>query len=183
MIGDRTTNGDMTDVKRLRRAFGAFATGVTVVAVGGRHAHGMTANSFTSVSLDPPLVLVCVGRGAIMHGNLVAAGRFGVSVLAADQESVARHFADRRRPLGMAQFEHVEWVPGRLTGAPLICGAVAHFECVLWRSYDGGDHTVFVGNVLALDRASEKDGLVFVDGRFDRTGRGVELPNPSGVTT
>lgn len=150
----------------LRRAFGAFATGVTVVTVGGESPHGMTANSFTSVSLDPPLVLVCVGRNAVMHEALTANGHFAVSVLGAHQEAVARHFADRRRPLGQAQFDASKWRPGPRTGAPLIAGAMAHFECELWRSYDGGDHSIFIGNLLSLDRADDQDALLFLHGQF-----------------
>src|SRR5262245_22681639 len=112
--------------QRLRQALGSFATGVTVVTVGGGSPHGMTANSFTSVSLDPPLVLVCVERDAVMHARLEQAGTFGISVLAYQQQAVARHFADRRRPLGQAQFDPVDWHPGPVTATPLIAGAVAH---------------------------------------------------------
>lgn len=166
MSGGPGTDSVVSDPAMLRRAFGAFATGVTVVTVGGRTPHGMTANSFASVSLDPPLVLVCVGRNAVMHNMLTAAGSFGVSVLASHQEAAARHFADRRRPLGLAQFDAVDWRPGRLTGAPLIEGALAHFECQLWRSYEGGDHTIFIGNLLAMARPVEDDALLFFHGRF-----------------
>lgn len=158
----------VVDTTLLRRAFGAFATGVTVITVGGRNPHAMTANSFTSVSLDPPLVLVSVDRSAIMHGVLQTDRRFAVSVLSAHQEAVARHFADKRRPLGMAQFDGVDWVPGPHTGAPLIEGAVVRFECELWRSYDGGDHTLFVGSLVAMDRPTDHDALLFFHGRFRR---------------
>jgi flavin reductase (DIM6/NTAB) family NADH-FMN oxidoreductase RutF len=154
------------DAKLLRGAFGTFATGVTVVTVGGDTPHGMTANSFTSVSLDPPLLLVSVGRNAVMHDILTASGCFGVSVLAADQEAVARHFADRLRPLGQAQFDAVDWVPGRRTGTPLIAGALASFECQLWRAYEGGDHTIFVGSMLSMERSDDQEALLFLHGRF-----------------
>jgi len=157
---------DRVDSKVLRRTFGTFATGVTVVTVGGANPHGMTANSFTAVSLDPALVLVCVDRDAIMHSSLVDSGTFGVSVLASDQEAVARHFANNHRPLGLAQFDPVDWVPGQRTGAPLITGAVAHYECAVWRSYDGGDHTIFVGSLLSSQRRVDEDVLVFLHGRF-----------------
>lgn len=177
MRGECAMNGEGTDATALRRAFGAFATGVTVVTVGGSMAHGMTANSFTSVSLDPPLVLVCVGREAVMHTNLSAAGCFGVSVLAADQQDIARHFANRRRPLGMAQFEPVAWRAGPRTGAPLIGGAVAHFECGLWQAYDGGDHTIFLGKVLSLDRQPDAEVLVFHNGAFCQTSTAGATPN------
>jgi flavin reductase len=159
---------DIADVAVLRGAFAAFATGVTVVTTGGATPHAMTANSFTSVSLDPPLVLVCVDRDAVMHRTLLSTGVFGVSVLAADQEAVARHFADRWRPLGTAQFDGVDWAPGRRTGAPMIDGAIAHFECELWRAYEGGDHTIFVGRLLSLARRPA-EALLFVQGRFRRT--------------
>nr|WP_233558794.1 flavin reductase family protein [Micromonospora radicis] len=157
----------VTDPQTLRRTFAAFPTGVTVVTVGGPTPHGMTANSFTAVSLDPPLVLVCVGREAVMHDALAEAEHFGVSVLAAGQEPVARYFADRRRPLGREQFEFAQWRAGARTGVPLLVGAVAHFECQRWRSYDGGDHRIFVGRLVTMDRTSE-DALLFVDGGFRR---------------
>ena len=173
-----TRTPEVTDPKLLRHAFGAFATGVTVVTVGGTRPHGMTANSFTTVSLDPPLVLVCVGRDAVMHHALTTTEHFGVSVLAAHQETVARHFADRRRPLGAGQFEYVDWLPGPLTGAPLIVDALATFECELWRCYDGGDHTIFVGTLLAMDRHTEENALLFCHGRF-----GALHTRPSEVTT
>jgi flavin reductase (DIM6/NTAB) family NADH-FMN oxidoreductase RutF len=156
---------DITDSQQLRRAFGAFATGVTVVTVGGPSPHGMTANSFASVSLGPPLVLFCVARDAVMHHRLLQATSFGVSVLSAGQERVARHFADRSRHLGTAQFDTIGWRPGRLTGVPLIEGALVDFECELWRVFDGGDHTIVTGKLLAIAR-SFGDALVFFDGRF-----------------
>ncbi|MFF0574757.1 flavin reductase family protein [Streptosporangium saharense] len=158
----------VADVRAMRGAFGMFATGVTVVTVGGGSPHAMTANSFTSVSLDPPLVLVCVDRGAIMHGCLTAEGSFGVSVLAAGQESLARHFSNRWRPLGIAQFDAVDWRPGPLTGSPLLAGTLARFECELWRTYEGGDHSIFVGRVLSMEQQDDRDGLLFFHGRFRR---------------
>ncbi|HEX6468232.1 MAG TPA: flavin reductase family protein [Streptosporangiaceae bacterium] len=163
----RMVHADLADAASLRRTFGAFATGVTVVTVGGRTPHGMTANSFTSVSLQPPLVLVCIDRQAIMHRR-ICLGFFGISVLAAHQEHVARHFADLQRPLGEAQFDGIDCVPGRLTRAPLISGALAHFECELWRNCDGGDHTIFVGRLLSLGHVADQDGLLFFRGRFRR---------------
>ncbi|MBA9007779.1 MULTISPECIES: flavin reductase family protein [Thermomonospora] len=155
------------DAKVLRRAFGTFATGVTVVTVGGRSPHGMTANSFTAVSLEPPLALVCIDRTAVMHRKLDI-GFFGVSVLAASQERVARHFADLRRPLGAAQFDGIAWRPGRLTGVPLISDALTHLEFELWRACDGGDHTIFIGRLLSLEQFDDPDALLFFRGRFHR---------------
>ncbi len=167
----------VADAAVLRHAFGAFATGVTVLTVGGTNPHGMTANSFTTVSLDPPLVLVCVERSAVMHAALAQAAAFGVSVLADHQESVARYFADRRRPLGGAQFQPVDCQPGPVTGVPLITDALAHFECRPWRRYDGGDHTIVVGMLVSLRRQPEENALLFCHGRFGRL-----HPRPSEVT-
>lgn len=166
MTVEPTLPVERADAQVLRRAFGMFATGVTVVTVGGGTPHAMTANSFTAVSLEPPLCLVCVDRGAIMHEALSVSCFFGVSVLASHQEPVARYFADRTRPLGMAQFNAVDWRPGGVTGTPLINGALAHFECEVWRTYEGGDHTIFIGTVLSLDRQPETEALLFFQGQF-----------------
>ncbi|MER7760778.1 flavin reductase family protein [Streptomyces sp. NPDC097619] len=157
---------DMGDRTQLRRTFGAFPTGVTIVTVGGNAPRGMTANSFTSVSLEPPLVLICVNKDAIMHGSLLRSDTFSVSVLSSGHETVARHFANSRRPAGADQFHDVEWIPGRATDAPLISGAVAHFECEKWAGYDGGDHTIFLGKVLSAARQPEEEAILFAGGRF-----------------
>ncbi|MEN3537584.1 flavin reductase family protein [Microbispora sp. ZYX-F-249] len=165
-IDQSVTPLQLHDTKALRRAFGEFATGVTVVTTGGSAPHAMTANSFASVSLDPPLVLVCIDRAAVMHQCLSMTAFFGVSVLAADQESEARHFANRYRALGAAQFEGVDWLPGEVTGVPLIAGTVARFECELWRTYDGGDHTIFIGKVLSMEQQTDRQGLLVYRGQF-----------------
>lgn len=156
----------VADEAALRHAFGTFATGVTIVTVGGDTPHGMTANSFTTVSIDPPLVLVCVGRDALMHQVLEESDNFAISVLASDQEPVARYYADRRRPIGAEQFEFTDWQPGAYSGAPLLADAEAHLECERWQSYDGGDHTIFIGRVLAMRRCEQENALLFLRGRF-----------------
>ncbi|MEU5692901.1 flavin reductase family protein [Actinosynnema sp. NPDC020468] len=154
-----------------RQVMSRFATGVVVLTVGGEHVHGMTANSFTSVSLRPPLVLCCVAHSAAMHGALVAERRFGVSVLAADQQHLARYFADRTRPRGSAQFEPTDWWPGPRTGAPLLSNSLAWLECELTDAHRAGDHSVFVGAVLSTVRGADRDGLLFLDGAFRRVER------------
>ncbi|WP_093944522.1 flavin reductase family protein [Actinoalloteichus hoggarensis] len=143
-----------------------FATGVVVLTVGGDHVHGMTANAVSSVSLRPPLALCCVARDATMHGAITAAGSFGVSILASTQEDTARYFADKRRPRGLAQFDAVDWLPGPRTGAPLLAGALAWLECELTESFPGGDHSIFVGAVLAATRGSGDGGLLFFGGGY-----------------
>ncbi|UQX05483.1 flavin reductase family protein [Streptomyces sp. RerS4] len=157
---------DLDDRRQLRGAFGTFATGVTIVTVGGDIPRGMTANSFTSVSLSPPLLLVCVDKDADMHRSLERSATFGVSVLGDGQEAVARHFADHSRPVGAGQFDSVDWRPGRTCDAPLITGASAHFECEKWRVYDAGDHTIFLGRLLRASRTTGAGALLFHEGRF-----------------
>jgi flavin reductase (DIM6/NTAB) family NADH-FMN oxidoreductase RutF len=158
--------------REFRDAVGMFTTGITVIAARSqRLGHGMTANAFASVSLDPLLVLVCVVRDALMHKVLEEVGRFAVSVLAADQEDLARYFSDAGRPTGMAQFLPVAWHPGPLTGAPLLDGALAYLECDVEAAYDGGDHTVFLGRVRGVERASaDGDPLLYFGGDYRRMG-------------
>src|SRR6266511_1971378 len=103
----RRQTADRMAESSLREVMSQFATGITVLTAAGDCGHGMTANAFTSVSLDPPLVLCCVARPARFHESVLCAGSFGVSFLAADQESVARYFADKRRPHGPTQFDVV----------------------------------------------------------------------------
>jgi flavin reductase len=155
-------------VVTLREAMAQFATGITVLTTPGEKCHGMTANAFSSVSLDPPLVLCCVSRTARMHAAISDSRHFAVSMLAAGQEGLARDFADRRRPGGPAQFDAVDWVPGPHTGAPLLTGSLAWLECELVNAFDGGDHSVFIGRVLSSRRSVGRQALVFFSGAFHR---------------
>lgn len=150
----------------LRDVMSQFATGVIVLTVGGKHIHGMTANSFSSVSIEPPLVQCSVAHSAIMHTVISAAGHFAVSIMAADQRELARYFADRRRPRGPDQFGAVDWEPGLRTGAPLLTGALAWLECELAESYRGGDHSIFVGAVLSASRGPQRPALLFFDREY-----------------
>jgi flavin reductase (DIM6/NTAB) family NADH-FMN oxidoreductase RutF len=130
--------------RELRDALGSFATGVCIVtarAADGRHI-GLTCNSFSSVSLDPPLVLWSLSRRSGILVDFMAARHFVVNVLSSAQESLARRFADR-----LDRFSEVACVDGAC-GAPLIAGACAHFECSAERVWDGGDHVIFVGRVM-----------------------------------
>jgi flavin reductase (DIM6/NTAB) family NADH-FMN oxidoreductase RutF len=156
----------------LRSVFGTFATGITVVTARGKSQDepplGMTANSFTSVSLSPPLALVCVKRDAAIHGAILDGEEFAVSVLASGQEQLAKHFANRSRPRGEEEFALVDWVPGQRTGAPILAGALAWMECRLSAVYDGGDHSIFLGSVLDLGHGTGDQALLFHGGRFHR---------------
>ncbi|WP_425337747.1 flavin reductase family protein [Streptomyces novaecaesareae] len=152
----------------LRETMARFATGITVLTTGGEYVHGMTANAFSSVSLEPPLVLCCVARSATMHQAITATRSFAVSVLAAEQEPLARYFASRSRPRGADQFDSVDWQPGPFTGAPLLTGSLAWLECKLAEQYDGGDHSIFLGEVLASVWADNRQALLFYGGAFHR---------------
>jgi flavin reductase (DIM6/NTAB) family NADH-FMN oxidoreductase RutF len=161
----------------LRAVLGRFATGVTVVAAGTEAPRGMTANSFTSVSIDPPLILVCVNRSASIYRTVLECGAFAVSMLSAGQEQVARYFADRSRPRGSAEFGAVVWSPAPSTGAPVLDGALAWLDCALAASYDGGDHAIFVGSVLSSGCGPARDALLFFGGSFHRP-QLVTIANP-----
>jgi flavin reductase (DIM6/NTAB) family NADH-FMN oxidoreductase RutF len=156
--------------RALRTVMAEFATGITVLTARGEQVtHGMTANAFTSVSLDPPMVLCCVARTARMHDAILDARNFGVSVLSVEQESVARYFATKGRPSGMDQFERVDWFPGRHTGVPLLVGSLAWLECELAEVYEGGDHSIVLGTVLSASRGGGRP-LLFLGGGFHHHG-------------
>lgn len=156
------------DRNELRGVLGKFTTGITVVTAGRDVPRGMTANSFTSVSLRPALILVCVMREAAMHEVILDCESFAVSILSARQEEVARHFANHRRPRGEGEFEVVDSTPGKHTGAPILADALAWLECRLAAVYDGGDHSIFLGEVLDLGHGIEDDALLFHQGNFHR---------------
>jgi flavin reductase (DIM6/NTAB) family NADH-FMN oxidoreductase RutF len=149
-----------------RNAVGAFATGVTVVTTRGEeHAYGMTANAFSSVSLDPPLILVCVITQSEGRDQIAGNGVFAVNVLAADQEPISRYFASRDRPRGRDAFRDV---PHRIgaSGSPLLEGATCCLDCRLHADHDAGDHRIFIGEVLEIEHHPEREPLVFQGGRY-----------------
>jgi flavin reductase (DIM6/NTAB) family NADH-FMN oxidoreductase RutF len=153
----------------VRSTFALYPTGVTVIGAGeGELMRGMTASSFTSVSLAPPLALVCVRRNALMRQVILQARSFAVSVLAADQEALARHFADRQRPHGPEQFDLVEWWPAPLTGAPLLAGCLAWLDCCLAGVAEAGDHDVMFGQVAWAAHADRHDPLLYFARGYQR---------------
>jgi flavin reductase (DIM6/NTAB) family NADH-FMN oxidoreductase RutF len=155
------------DALEYRRVVGRFATGVTVVTtvLDGQH-HALTANSFTSVSLEPFLVLFCPEKLARLHDAVLASGTFAVSVLAQGQEDVSRRFAARGRPLA-EQFDGVAHTFGPQTGAALIDRSLATLECRTTSTTDAGDHTVVVGQVLGLGVPSPTGKpLLYYEGRY-----------------
>ena len=154
------------DIASYRRIMGNFATGVTVVTTdNGGLLHGLTANSVTGLSLEPLLLLVCVDRKAHAHGELLRASSFAVNILAADQVEVSNRFAKSSEP-EEGSLRGVPFHRGE-TGAPLIGGAMAHFECRRAHEFDGGDHTIFVGEVVggAVPRP-EADPLLYFRGGY-----------------
>ncbi|KIC41455.1 flavin reductase [Ruegeria sp. ANG-R] len=150
------------DARALRNAFGTFMTGVTVVTSHDPDGHpiGFTANSFTSVSLDPPLVLVCLANSSKNYGALMAADGFAVNILSETQIEVSNTFA---RPVE-DRFAGVEWRTGP-AGSPLIEGSSAWFDCTTHKTVEAGDHVILIGEVKAFD-STPSAGLGYVRGAY-----------------
>jgi flavin reductase (DIM6/NTAB) family NADH-FMN oxidoreductase RutF len=147
------------DPRQFRSALGRFATGVTIVTTEQEgQAHGMTANAFASLSLDPPLVLVSVDNRAQMHRLLAASGRFGVSVLSEDQEALSNHFAGRA-----TEGPNISFVTRH--NMPVLDGALAHLVARVREAHPAGDHTLYIGQVEYLDWQDGKP-LVFYAGKY-----------------
>jgi flavin reductase (DIM6/NTAB) family NADH-FMN oxidoreductase RutF len=153
-----------------RKALGVFPTGVAVVTthVADGQLQGITVSSFNSVSLDPPLVLFSVARTVLSFLAWRAARAWGISVLGETQDGLSTRFAQSSG----GKWLGFEPIPG-VTGVPLIPGALAHFECERYARYDGGDHLILVGRVLALGRhsGSASRPLVFFSGRYHQLDR------------
>jgi flavin reductase (DIM6/NTAB) family NADH-FMN oxidoreductase RutF len=154
------------DQASFRSAVGQFATGIVVITT--ENGHAMTVSAFSSVSLDPPLVLFCAEKIARFHDTVLEAGSWAVSILAEDAEPAARWLATRGRPLE-DQFDGLPHHPGPVTGAPVLDGALAVLECTTKAVYDGGDHSIVVGHVVAVSGPSGDRGpLLHHAGRYRR---------------
>lgn len=158
--GDSTKDASFTS-RDFRHALGRFASGVTIVTAHYQdRTHGMTANAFVSVSLEPPLVLVALDNRSNMHRILPEVRRYGVSVLADDQEALSNHFAGKR----------VEGLQAGFTvrdGVPLLEGAVAHFIVDVTELHPAGDHTLYLGQVRYL-AWRDAQPLLFYSGNYQR---------------
>ena len=147
-----------------RAALGMFATGVTIVtacdAAGARI--GLTANSFNSVSLEPPLVLWSLSRAAASMPVFAEGSHYAINILAAEQKELALRFARR----GADRFADVAFRDGLACGAPILEGAAAAFECFNRSRYDEGDHVIFVGEVERCERRAGASPLIFHGGRY-----------------
>ncbi len=162
-----------------RKALGGFATGITVITLDSdNEVHGMTANAFTSVSLDPMLVLVCVDKRARTHSHLHTKKRFGVNVLAENQRAISEYYArparthDRAAEEAGAAFERTQH------GTPVLRGALAYLECRLHTAQDAGDHTIFIAEVEEVV-VREGNPLLFFEGKYRTIGGVVEAAAPT----
>jgi flavin reductase (DIM6/NTAB) family NADH-FMN oxidoreductase RutF len=154
-----------TDPRTLRDALGCFATGVTVVTCLDRDGNpvGLTANSFTSVSLDPPLLLVCVAKAAASAVSLTEAKHFAVNVLQTEQQPASITFSTR----GEDRFGLTEWACGE-HGPPLLRESLSVFECARTAVHDGGDHWILVGEVKRATFEPGLDPLLYFRGSYRR---------------
>jgi len=147
-----------------RRVMGQFATGVTIITASeGDEPAGVAANSFTSVSLDPPLVLFCVARTSSTWPRIERARKFAVNILGEHQEDLCRLFATK----GADRFGHTPWHLG-VGGSPVLDDCIAYIDCEFWNEYDGGDHIIVVGRVLDLGVPKDGGPLVFYQGKYGR---------------
>jgi flavin reductase (DIM6/NTAB) family NADH-FMN oxidoreductase RutF len=161
------------DSRAFRKTVGQFVTGVTVIAadIGGT-IRAMTANSFTSVSLDPPLVLFCVGKNTKMGQLISSASGFSVNILQQDQQDLSTYFAGGWKDEQPPAFTFEAW-----EGGPLLAGSIAALGCSLATIYEGGDHWIVVGRVQALYQCeSAGSPLLFSSGRYATLAAPVEVP-------
>ncbi len=154
----------MIDPKVFRNVMGNFATGVNVVcSKDGDDYCGMTVNSFTSVSLEPPLVLFCPHHGAYALPKIQEHKVFSVNILASHQKSLCGIFAGKVPP--EERFKGLDYSLGSVTGCPLLEGCLAHLECRLWAQYNGGDHEILVGEVVSM-AVGDGEPMLFFRGQF-----------------
>ena len=148
--------------EHFRRACGRFATGITIATVidAAGKPHGLTVNSFTSVSLDPPLVLICLGHRVSAMEHFREATHFGINILADDQQALSDTFARK----GHDRFHGLEWRLGK-TGVPLLPGVLAAFECATHSRIPMGDHDIFVGEAVVVEY-HEKLPLVYFGSNY-----------------
>lgn len=152
------------DKDEFRKAMSRFASSVTVVTAESEEGQpkGLTVSAFCSLSLDPPLVLVCIEKNASLHQFLKEGSYFAINILSEDQELVSRRFASR----DANRFDGVGYKKGA-TGAPLLDDVIAHVECLVTASHPAGDHTIFVGQVEAAETVEGKP-LAYFRGGYSR---------------
>lgn len=153
------------DPLKFRGIIGHFATGVTIITTAdGEHLQGMTANAISSLSLDPVMILICVEKSTYTHGVIDRAGIFAVNILGEHQESVSRVFAKRGEP-EKGSLRGQGFTIGE-TGAPILTGCLAFLECRVAEKLEGGDHSIFLGEVVHQGVEEEMRPLVFFRGGY-----------------
>jgi len=155
--------------EEFKAAMASFAVGVTVVTTVDAEGvpHALTATAFSSLSKTPPLCLVCVDRQARAHAPMLASRRFAINILAADQSALSEHFANKKND---DKFAEVAWSPGSATGCPIIGGALGSLECELEDVHAGGDHDIFVGQIVGVT-VREGEPLVYFRGAYTTLSR------------
>jgi 3-hydroxy-9,10-secoandrosta-1,3,5(10)-triene-9,17-dione monooxygenase reductase component len=152
------------DQARFREVLGHFATGITIVtALEDGVPVGFSCQSFAALSLDPPMVVLAPARSSTSWPRIARAGAFCVNILSEDQEAVCRAFAVS----GGNKFDGIGWFPGPVTGSPVIDGSLAVVECELGQIFEGGDHEIVTGLVVALE-VGDGQPLLFYRGGFGR---------------
>lgn len=157
------------DVQAFKQTMSQFASGVTVVttALDGRN-YGLTVSAFTSVSLDPPLVLACIDSRLDAHRIIEKSGVFAVNILCEEQLEIGRRFAGMI-PGIVDRFDGLAYVTAA-TGSPILPASLGWVDCKVWKRYDGGDHSIFVGEVIASSAGGEVLPLVYHNREWRRTG-------------
>jgi flavin reductase (DIM6/NTAB) family NADH-FMN oxidoreductase RutF len=151
------------DQAQFRTVLGHYPTGVVIVTAEGEDGPaGLSIGSFSSLSLDPPLILFCPGKSSSSWPKIEQVGRFCVNILADDQEDVSRIFASK----GADKFATVGWKPSPVTKSPILNGVLAWIDCDVERIEDGGDHHIVIGRVRALEVERERHPLVFFRGGY-----------------
>ena len=152
------------EAQELRRVMGHFATGVTVITTKDKDGgpNGLTANAFMSLSLNPPLILISVDKGATCYTCFEPHNGFTVNFLSEEQEDISRRFATK----GIDKFAGLKWKEGS-NGAAILDGVLGHVECKITQCYDGGDHTIVLGEILNVNATGERP-LLFFKGKYQR---------------
>lgn len=156
------------DITEFKKVLSNFTTGVTIVtsSLNDKEYLGVTISSFSSLSLDPPLVLFCLGKKSYSLGGFLKTKYFTINILAENQQALSDKFARS----SIDKWENVEHFFGKITNCPLINGCLGYIECEKYMSYDGGDHIIFIGKVLNLTQARESDPLLRYQSSYYKLG-------------
>ena len=152
------------DPREIRNVMGHFATGVTVITTKDKSGtpQGITANAFTSLSMDPPMVLICIDKKANCYDCFEESNVFAVNFLGEHQEHLSTRFATK----GIEKFEGIEWRRGE-HDEPLLEDAIGYVTCTIKHSYEGGDHTIYLGQILTAEASGDRP-LLFFKGKYHR---------------